>query len=47
MASPGAINQYLARVKSKLRESGENYSQLLLGTGGEARLSFRISPSGA
>ena len=33
----GAINQYLARVKSKLEESGENYSQLSLGTGGEAR----------
>ena len=46
--SPGAINQYLARVKAKLegiwRKLLVNSS---LGTGGEARLSFRISPSGA
>tara|TARA_E500000178_G_C16699121_1_gene607339 strand:+ start:213 stop:653 length:441 start_codon:yes stop_codon:yes gene_type:complete len=46
--SPGAINQYLARVKAKLEGI---WRKLLinssLGTGGEARLSFRISPSGA
>ena len=46
--SPGAINQYLARVKGKLegiwRKLLVNSS---LDTGGEARLSFRISPSGA
>ncbi|MEC8355665.1 MAG: energy transducer TonB [Verrucomicrobiota bacterium] len=48
MVSPGAINQYLARVKAKLegiwRKLLVNSS---LGTGGEARLSFRISPNGA
>ena len=48
MVSPGAINQYLARVKSKLEGIWRKLlSNSTLGTGGEARLSFRISPSGA
>ena len=45
--SPNAVNQYLARIKAKLESIWrERLTHASLQTGGEARLSFRISSNG-
>ena len=44
---PNAVNQYLARIKAKLESIWrERLTHASLQTGGEARLSFRISSNG-